>query len=147
MSRPVSKEEKGPERRRECSTAEWDAGVGLTNCSAWPVFADFEALAHRQNSLCKGLTSVHEKAALLSFVGTGITDANRYVDAAAAFSQFHLTAPAHDGVLIQVFTLKLREESQGGDFLYLHFTGDPIAVGFLICALTGGGLMAGWQVS
>lgn len=147
MPRPVSKEEKGPERCRECSTAEWGAGVGLTNCSAWPVFADFEALAQRQNSLCKGLTSVQEKAALLSFVGTGITDANRYEDAAAAFNQFRLMAPADEGVLIQVFTLKLREESQGSDFLYLHFTGDPIAFGFLMCALTGGGLMGGWQLS
>jgi hypothetical protein len=51
------------------------------------------------------------------------------------------------GALIQVFTQKHREESKGSDFLYLHFTGDRLAFGFLICALTSGGLMAGWQLS
>jgi hypothetical protein len=145
--RPLSKEEKGPERRRESSTAQRGAEAGLTNPTAWPLFADFEALAHRQNTLWRFLTPVPQKAALLSFVGAGITDANRYEDAAAAFNQFRLMAPANEDVLIQVLTLKLREESQGSDFLYLHFTGDPIPFGFLICALTGGGLMGGWQLS
>jgi len=40
----------------------------------------------------------------------------------------------------------IREESKGSDFLYLHFAGDPLSFGFLICALTGGGLMAGWKL-
>jgi len=56
-------------------------------------------------------------------------------------------APAHEGALIQVFTLHLREESMGSDFLYVHFADDPLSFGFLICALTGGGFMAGWQLS
>jgi hypothetical protein len=92
------------------------------------------------------LTPVHEKAALVSFIGTGITDPNRYENAAAAFNQLQLMAPAHEGALIQVFTHKLREESVGSDFLYLHFAGDPLSFGFLICALTGCGLMAGWKL-
>lgn len=33
------------------------------------------------------------------------------------------------------------------DFLYIHFSGDPLAFGFLICTLSGGGLMAGWELS
>jgi len=136
VSRPLPKEETGKERRMECSTAE-----------DGPLFVGFEALAHRQNALFEGLTPVHEKAALVTFVGTGITDPNRYHDAAAAFNQLRLMAPPHDGALIQVFTHKLREESKGSDFLYLHFAGDPLSFGFLICALTGGGLMAGWKLS
>lgn len=146
-SRPLSRQRKGQERRRESSTAEGGAGSGLTKRSARPVFADFAALAYRQDTLWRGLAPVHERDALLSFVGSGITDASRYEDAAAAFNQFRLMAPADEGVLIQVFTLKLRQESRGSDFLYLHFTGDPVAFGFLMCALTGGGLMAGWQLS
>jgi hypothetical protein len=93
------------------------------------------------------LTPVHENAALVSFVGTGITDPSRYEDAAQAFNQLRLLAPAHEGALIQVFTQKLREESTGSDFLYLHFAGDPLTFGFLICVITGGGLMAGWKLS
>jgi hypothetical protein len=108
---------------------------------------DFDALARRQNELFEGLTPVHEKAALASFIGTGITDPNRYENAAAAFNQLQLMAPTHEGALIQVFTQQLREESTGSDFLYLHFAGDPLSFGFLICALTGGGLMAGWKLS
>ena len=84
---------------------------------------------------------------MVTFVGIGITDANRYEDAASAFNELRRMAPAHKGALIQVFTQKHREESKGSDFLYLHFAGDRLAFGFLICALTSGGLMAGWQLS
>jgi hypothetical protein len=131
----------------ESPTGKDGPGTGLTQRSAGPVFVDFEALAHRQNALFEGLTPVHEKAALVSFVGTGITDPNRYENAAAAFNQLRLMAPTHDGALIQVFTQQLREESVGSDFLYLHFAGDPLSFGFLICALTGGGFMVGWKLS
>ena len=84
---------------------------------------------------------------MVSFVGSGITEPTRYEDAVAAINQLRLKAPTHDGALIQVFTHKLHEESEGSDFLYLHFVGDPLSFGFLICALTGGGLMAGWKLS
>jgi hypothetical protein len=146
-SRPLPKEETGHERRIESSTAEGGPGTGLTQRSAGPPFVDFEALAHRQKALFEGLSPVHEQAALVSFVGSGITEPNRYEDAAAAFNQLRLMAPPHDGALIQVFTHKLHEESEGSDFLYVHFAGDPLSFGFLICALTGGGLMAGWKLS
>jgi hypothetical protein len=146
-SRSMRDVETGQEQRVEPSTAERGPGIGLTLRSAGPLFIDFEALAHRQNTLFEGLSPVHEKAALVSFVGTGITDPNRYEDAAAAFKQLRLMAPVHEGALIQVFTQKLREDSKGSDFLYLHFAGDPLSFGFLICALTGGGLMAGWKIS
>jgi hypothetical protein len=147
VSRPLPKEETGHERRIESPTAKDGPGTGLTQRSAGPPFVDFEALAHRQNALFEGLTPVHEQAALVSFVGSGITEPNRYENAAAAFNQLRLMAPTHDGALIQVFTHKLHEESEGSDFLYLHFVGDPLSFGFLICALTGGGLMAGWKLS
>jgi len=146
-SRPLMEEDAGQERPMESSTAEGGPGAGLTQRSAGPLFVGFEALAYRQNALFEGLTPVHEKAALVTFVGTGITDPNRYQDAAAAFNQLRLMAPPHESALIQVFTHKLREESKGSDFLYLHFAGDPLSFGFLICALTGGGLMAGWKLS
>jgi hypothetical protein len=107
------------------STAEGGPGTGPTQRSAGPLFVDFEALARRQNALFEGLTPVHEKAALVSFIGTGITDPNRYENASAAFNQLRLMAPTHEGALIQVFTHKLREEPRGSDFLYLHFAGDP----------------------
>ena len=119
---------------------------GLTQQSRGPLFVGFEAQSHRRNALFEGLTPVHEKAALISFVGMGITDPNRYEDVATAFNHLRLMAPAQEGALIQVFTHKLREESKGSDFLYLHFGGDPLSFGFLICALTGGGLMAGWKL-
>jgi hypothetical protein len=143
----LSKEQTGQEPRMESSTSEGGPGSGPTHPSAGPIFVDFDALAHRQNTLFEGLTPVHEKAALVSFVGTGITDPNRYENAAAAFNQLRLMAPAQEGALIQVFTQQLREQSTGSDFLYLHFAGDPLSFGFLICALTGGGLMAGWKLS
>jgi hypothetical protein len=143
----LSKEGTRRERPMESSTAEGGPGTGRTGPLAGPLFVDFDALAHRQNALFEGLTPVHEKAALVSFVGSGITDPNRYENAAAAFNQLRLMAPTHEGALIQVFTQQLREESTGSDFLYLHFAGDPLSFGFLICALTGGGLMAGWKLS
>jgi len=70
-SRPLWKVRIGQERRSESSTAGGGPETGLTNRLAWPLFADFEALAHRQNTLRRGLTPVHEKAALLSFVVRG----------------------------------------------------------------------------
>jgi hypothetical protein len=145
-SRPLSEEETGQERRMASSTAEDGPDTGLNQPSGGHLFVDFDALAHRQNALFEGLTPVHEKAALFSFVGTGITDPKRYENAAAAFNQLRLMAPVHEGALIQVFTHKLHEESKGSDFLYLHFAGHPLSFGFLICALTGGGLMAGWKL-
>jgi hypothetical protein len=143
----LPKEGSGQERPMESPTAEGGPGTGLTQRSAGPLFVDFDALARRQNALFEGLTPVHEKAALVSFVGTGITDPNRYENAAAAFNHLRLMAPTHEGALIQVFTHKFHEESAGSDFLYLHFAGDPLSFGFLVCALTGGGLMAGWKLS
>ena len=77
----------------------------------------------------------------------GITNASRYEDAAPAFKELRRMAPAHSGALIEVFTQRHREESKGSDFLYLHFAGDRLAFGLHICALTSGGLMAGWQLS
>jgi len=145
-SRPLMEEDAGQERPMASLTAEGGPGTGLTQPSGGPLFIGFEALAHRLSALLKGLTPVHEKAALVTFVGTGITDPNRYEDAAAAFKQLRLMAPTHEGALVQVFTHQLREESQGNDFLYVHFAGDPLSFGFLICALTGGGLMAGWKL-
>jgi hypothetical protein len=142
----LSKEGTGQERPMESSTVDGGPDTGLTQPSAGPLFVGFEALAHRQSALLEGLTPVHEKAALISFVGMGITGLNRCQDVAAAFNHLRLMAPAHEGALIQVFTHKLREESKGSDFLYLHFAGDPLSFGFLICALTGGGFMAGWKL-
>ena len=145
-SRRLAKEEIGQERRWESSAAEGGACAGLTQGSAWPLFVDFEALAQRQDALFGGLTPLHEKTALVTFVGMGITDTHRYEDAAAAFKEFRRMAPAHNGALIEVFTQRHREESKGSDFLYLHFAGDRLAFGLQICALTSGGLMAGWRL-
>ena len=141
------KEDAGQEWRTASSTAKDGSGTGLTHPLGGPLLVGFEALAHRLSALLEGLTPVHEKAALVTFVGTGITDPNRYEDAAAAFNQLRLMAPTHEGARVQVFTQQLRQESQGNDFLYVHFAGDPLSSGFLICALTGGGLMAGWKLS
>ena len=146
-SRRLAKAEIGQERRWESSVAEGGPGGGLTQRSAWPLFVDFEALAQRQDALFGGLTPLHEKTALVTFVGMGITDANRYQDAAAAFKELRRMAPAHNGALIEVFTQRHREESKGSDFLYLHFAGDRLAFGLQVCVLTSGGLMAGWQLS
>jgi hypothetical protein len=111
------------------------------------MFVNYQAPAYRLSALLEGLTPISWKAALVTFVGTGITDPNRYQDAAAAFNQLRLMAPPHEGALVQVFRHRLREESGADDFLYLHFAGDPLSFGFLICALTGGGLMAGRRLS
>jgi hypothetical protein len=147
MSRGLAKEEIGQERCWESSAAEGRACAGLTQRSDWPLFVDFAALAQRQDSLCGGLTPLGEKTALVIFVGLGITDAIRYEDGAAALQEFRRMAPAHSGVLIEVFTQRHREESKGSDFLYFHFAGDRLTFGFQICVLTGGSVMAGWQLS
>jgi hypothetical protein len=120
-------------------------GIGLEQSWEAPLFVDFEALAHGQKALFEGLAPLPEQAALVSFVGTGITEPSRYEDAAAAFNQLRLMAPVQEGALIQVFRQQLREESKAEDFLYVHFAGDPISFGCLMCTLTGGGLMAGWR--
>ena len=146
-SRRFAKEEIGKERRWESSVAEGGACAGLTQRSAWPLFVDFEALAQRQGELFGVLIPLHEKTALVTFVGMGITDANRYEDAAAALQELRRMAPGHSGALIEVFTQRHREESKGSDFLYLHFAGDRLAFGLQVCVLTSGGLMAGWQLS
>src|ERR1035437_9049360 len=134
-SRRLLEEEIGQGQRMQSLTTEDGPDTGLPHPSGGPLFVGFEALAHRQNALFEGLTPVQEKAALITFVGMGITDPNRYQDAATAFNQLRLMAPAQEGALIHVFTHKLREESKGSDFLYLHFGGDPLSFGFLICVL------------
>jgi hypothetical protein len=111
-----------------------------------PLFVDFPTLVRSQGSLLKALTPVPERAALVSFVGAGITDPSRYADAAEAIDQLRAKAPADEGALMQVFRQQLREQSQGHDFLFVHFAGDPLSCGFLICALSTGGLMAGWKL-
>jgi len=146
-SNPLLEQDAGQVQGTASLTAEARPGVGPTRPSGGPMFVGFEAPAHRLSALLEGLTPVHRKAALVTFVGTGITDPNRYEDAAAAFNQLRLMAPPHEGALVQVFRHQLREESEGDDFLYLHFAGDPLSFGLLICALTGGGLMAGWRLS
>ena len=146
-SRRLAKEEIAQERRWESSAPDAGPCADLTQRSAWPLFVDFEALAQRQDALLQGLTPLHERTALLTFVGMGITDANCYEDAAAAFRELRRMAPAHNSALIEVFTQRHREESKGSDFLFLHFAGDRLAFGLQICLLTSGGLMAGWQLS
>jgi hypothetical protein len=146
-SNPVLEQDAGQERRTASSTVEDGPGADPTGRPGGPMFVGFEAPAHQLSALLEGLTPVYWKAALVTFVGTGITDPNRYEDAAAAFNQLRSMAPPHEGELVQVFRHQLREESEGNDFLYLHFAGDPLSFGFLICALTGGGLMAGWRRS
>lgn len=145
-SRRLAKEEIAQERRWESWAAQGGARAGLTQRSDWPLFVDFAALAQRQDALCRSLTPLHEKTALVVFVGLGITDASRYEDAAEAFRELRRMAPVHNGALIEVFTLSHRDESKGSDFLYLHFAGDRLGFGLQICALTSGGVMAGWQL-
>jgi len=145
-SNPLFEDDAGQEQRTASWTIEDGPGAGLTTLRARALFVGFEALVRRLSALLEGLTPVHWKAALVTFVGSGITDPKRYEDAAAAFNQPRLMAPPHEGALIQVFRHQLREESEGNDFLYLHFAGDPLSFGFLICPLTGGGLMAGWKL-
>jgi hypothetical protein len=111
-----------------------------------PLFVDFPMLVRSQGGFLKGLTPVPERAALVSFVGTGINDPSRCADAAEAIDQLRAMAPADGGALMQVFRQQLREQSPGHDFLFVHFAGDPLTFGFLICALSTGGFMAGWKL-
>jgi hypothetical protein len=146
-SNPLFEQDEGHEQSTASLTAEDGTGAGQTQALGDPMFVRFEAPAQRLSALLEGLTPIYWKAALVTFVGTGITEPSRYEDAAAAFNQLRLMAPPHEGALVQVFRHQLREESEGDDFLYLHFAGDPLSFGFLMCALTGGGLMAGWRVN
>ena len=146
-SRPRPEEDPGQGRRLASWTNADRVGTGLGHPWKEPLFVDFEALAQSQKVLFEGLAPLSEQAALVSFVGTGITEPSRYEDAAAAFNQLRLMAPVQEGALIQVFRQQLREESNSEDFLYVHFAGDPIYVGCLMCALSGGGLMAGGSFS
>lgn len=146
-SPPLAKEEIGKERHWESAVAEHVSYSDLAQRSAMPLFLGFEALAQRRVALFEELTPLHEKTALLIFIGLGITDSSRYEDATAAFNELRRMAPTQKSEVIQVFTRKHREASRCSDFLYLHFAGDPLTFGLLICALTNGGLMAGWQLS
>lgn len=145
-SRPPSDEEVGREPRIASSTACARTKTGLAQLCGGPVFVDLRALTQTQSALLAGLAPVSELAALVSFIGTGITAPHRYQDAAGAFNQLRLLAPNGDGVLIHLFRQKLRDESGGNDFIYAHFAGDPLSFGCLICALAGGGFMAGWRL-
>jgi hypothetical protein len=141
---PLPAEEAAQQWRVPSSSLEATA-AGDVRVLGGPLFVDFDALEERQGVLLEGLVRIPDQAALVSFVGTGITDPGRYEDAAGAFNQLRHMAPT-DGALIQVFRQQLREESKGDDFLFVHFAGDPLSFGFLVCALTGGGLMAGWKL-
>jgi hypothetical protein len=132
----LAKEEIGQERRWDSSAAHGGAWAGLTQRSAWPLFVDFAALAQHQDELFGGLIPLHEKTALVTFVGMGITGALRYEDGAAALRELRRMAPAQHEALIEVFTQRHREESKGSDFLYLHFAGDRLTFGLQICVLT-----------
>lgn len=146
-SRPTPREGAGPERPKASTTGSSRVSNGLAQFSGGLRLVDLQALTQRPSALLGGLTPVPERAALLSFAGTGITAPHRYDDAAGAFSQFRQMAPAGEGALIQVFRQKLRDESVDNDFLYVHFAGDPLCFGCLVCVLTGGGFMAGWRLS
>ena len=113
-SRPRSGHETGQERRVASSTTEDRTDTSLDQPSGEPLFVDFGTLGQRQSALLEGLTPVSEQAALVSFVGTGITEPNRYEDAAGAFNQLWLMAPVDEGALIQVFRQHLREEALCG---------------------------------
>jgi len=54
------------------------------------MFVGFEAPAHRLSALLEGLTPSYWKVDLVTFVRTGITDPNRYQDAAAALNKLRL---------------------------------------------------------
>jgi hypothetical protein len=128
------------------STTKAGLTPGQGRVRSGPVIVDLAALLQLQGTLLAGLTPLPERAALVSFVGTGITDPGRYEDAAGAFDQLAHMAPADESALIQVFRQQLRDESGGDDFLFVHFSGDPLSYGLLICALTDGSLMAGWRL-
>lgn len=143
--RPPS-EDAGHERWMAWSAGSGRISTGPAQFSGGPLFMDVRALTQRPNALLAGLIPVSQRAALLSFVGTGITAPHRYHDAAEAFNLFRLMAPSGEGRPVQLFRQKLRDESAGNDFLYVHLVGDPLSFGCLICALNGGGFMAGWTL-
>jgi hypothetical protein len=145
-SRALWEEDAGQQPRMTPLTPAGGLFVGLTHPTGGPLLVDFAALVHHQGTLFAGLTALDEKAALVSFLGTGITDPRRYENAGEAFDHLSLMAPDQEGPLLQVFRQQLREESESNDFVYIHFAGDPLSFGFLICALTDGGLMAGWKL-
>jgi hypothetical protein len=118
LSLRLAKEEIGQGRCWDSSAAQGGAWAGLRQRWAWPLFVGFEALAQRQDELFGGVTPLHERTALVIFVGLGITDASRYQDAAAALQELRRMAPAQNGALVEVFTQRPREESKGSDFLY-----------------------------
>ena len=145
-SHALWEEDTGQEPRMAPLTPQGGLFVGLTHPTGGPLLVDFAALVQHQGTLFAGLTAIDERAAHVSFLGTGITDPRRYENATEAFNHLSLMAPAQEGPLIQVFRQQLREDSQSNDFVYIHFAGDPLSFGFLICALTEGGLMAGWRL-
>ena len=70
-------EEDAGQKRTASLAAEGGPGAGLTRRSSGPMLVDFEASAHRLSTLLEDLTPIDWTAALVTFVGTGITDPNR----------------------------------------------------------------------
>lgn len=70
-SRLPSREGAGHERRMASSTGSDRISTGLAQLSGGPLFVGLQTLTHRPSALVASLTPVPERAAVLSFVGTG----------------------------------------------------------------------------
>jgi hypothetical protein len=127
--------------------SEWEveriAGVVRGGLTSEPVTgpADFRAQVQKEQPLLAELAPVAEEAATSFFARLRIAEPNRYRDAAHAFSGFRQYTVSSQGSPVHVFRLRLHNESVRPDFLYVHLADEALPLGFLVCAIAGGGFM------
>lgn len=119
---------------------ESSAQSGTWSSSAAPAeLAGFRQLFDAHRALVESLVPLEEAAARSIFARVGIPEPTRYPDAIHAFSS--LRQWAEPGARFESHRLRLDDASPGEDFVYVHLADDALPLGFLVCALVGGGFL------
>jgi HEAT repeat protein len=109
--------------------------------------ANFRELLREEATLLEDLTPVPEEIARSIFARVEIPEPNRYADAAAAFSGLRQYAASSQDAPVQLLHVMLAAdgESGGSEFLYVHLADEALPLGFLVCALDGGGFLGHYK--
>lgn len=97
-----------------------------------------------ETAVLAGLHPLREDDAAAVFARLGVPDPSRYPDAVRAFGGFCQHALTSAGAPVEVTRLRLAEGAAGDDFVFVHLADRP-PLGFLVCALAGGGFLGSYR--